>query len=491
MTSVHDDRETPSTHRWARPVLAVYWIALFITTHWPRLQIQIEGMEEVPIDKFLHFGTFFLLSMLIFYAAPAGPAARFATNLLVASVIATAYAFFDEYSQTLVERVFDRVDISANLIAVSCVSLIVAWSSRERHRPAREDGTSDSKHAFIGHALTIGSLTFASRILGLVRDSVMVATFGVAGVSDAFFLAFKIPNLFRRLFGEGALSAAFIPVYTELLRDDPPASRRFAALTVALLMVVLGVLTLLGEGVLFGLENAFGWSSESALAIRLTMVMLPYMPMVCLVAVLGAMLQVHGRFGPAALAPIVLNLCLIAAAVVALLMSDSPLEQRIHLVALAVLIAGLCQLALLVVTALICVVSGISILVSIYNSMSDRKHEIAVMRALGASRSTVMTVILLESILLSLAGGIAGWTGGHTLNTVAGGEIEARTGVSVGFFSVAPPLENLDLWGLGPIIGLMSPELWLIPALILLAIIVGFLPALAAYQTDVAKSLGS
>ena len=152
---------------------------------------------------------------------------------------------------------------------------------------------------------------------------------------------------------------------------------------------------------------------------------------------------------------------------------------------------GPVQFALLVVTALICVVSGISILVSIYNSMSDRKHEIAVMRALGASRSTVMTVILLESILLSLAGGIAGWTGGHTLNSVAGGEIEARTGVSVGFFSLAPPLENLDLWGLGPIIGLMSPELWLIPALILLAIIVGFLPALAAYQTDVAKSLGS
>jgi len=152
---------------------------------------------------------------------------------------------------------------------------------------------------------------------------------------------------------------------------------------------------------------------------------------------------------------------------------------------------GPVQLALLVVTALICVVSGISILVSIYNSMSDRKQEIAVMRALGASRSTVMTVILLESVLLSLAGGIAGWTGGHALNTLASGEIEARTGVSVGFFSLAPPLRDLDLWGMGPIIGVMSPELWLIPALILLAIIVGFLPAMAAYRTDVAKSLGS
>jgi putative ABC transport system permease protein len=148
------------------------------------------------------------------------------------------------------------------------------------------------------------------------------------------------------------------------------------------------------------------------------------------------------------------------------------------------------QLALLSMTGLICVVSGISILVSIYNSMSDRRHEIAVMRALGASRGTVMSVILWESILLSLAGGLAGWVTGHGLNWLASGEIERRSGVSVGFFDVAPPL-NVEILGLGPIIGWMSPELFLVPALICLAIVVGFLPALAAYRTDVAKSLGA
>ena len=151
---------------------------------------------------------------------------------------------------------------------------------------------------------------------------------------------------------------------------------------------------------------------------------------------------------------------------------------------------GPVQLALLTMTALICVVSGISILVSIYNSMSDRRHEIAVMRALGASRTTVMTVILLESVLLSLAGGITGWVAGHSLNVLGSDEIESRTGVSVGFFSLAPPLENLELLGLGPIIREVSPEVWLIPALILLAVVVGFLPAVAAYRTDVAESLG-
>ena len=149
------------------------------------------------------------------------------------------------------------------------------------------------------------------------------------------------------------------------------------------------------------------------------------------------------------------------------------------------------QLALLAVTVLICVVSGISILVSIYNSMSERRQEIAVMRALGANRNTVMTVILLESVLLSLAGGLAGWVGGHALNAVASGEIEARTGVSIGFFSFAPPIENFNLLGLGPLMANVPPELLLIPGLILLAILVGLIPALAAYRTDVGASLGT
>lgn len=149
------------------------------------------------------------------------------------------------------------------------------------------------------------------------------------------------------------------------------------------------------------------------------------------------------------------------------------------------------QLLLLTLTALICIVSGISILVSIYNSMSDRRHEIAVMRALGASRETVMTVILLESILLSLGGGVLGWVGGHTLNMAASPYIEARTGVSMGFFDFAPPIENLELAGLGPIMSKVPIELAIIPSLLILAMFVGLLPAWEAYRTDVAKSLGS
>ncbi|MEO8498681.1 MAG: ABC transporter permease [Planctomycetota bacterium] len=152
------------------------------------------------------------------------------------------------------------------------------------------------------------------------------------------------------------------------------------------------------------------------------------------------------------------------------------------------------QATLLGITALVCFVSGISILVSIYNSMSDRKHEIAVMRALGASRGTVMAVILFESILLSVGGGMMGWIGAHSLMClpVVSDVVEQRTGVPIGFASFAPPIDtNLELFGLEAIIRTVPPELLLIPALLLLAVTVGFLPAMAAYRTDVAKSLGS
>ena len=134
-------------------------------------------------------------------------------------------------------------------------------------------------------------------------------------------------------------------------------------------------------------------------------------------------------------------------------------------------IVGPIQLVLLVLTILIVIVASISILVSIYNSMSERSHDIAVMRALGASRQSVMTIVLLESILLSLLGGVAGVLLGHALLGLASPYVEARTGVTLGLF-------EFD-W----------QEIVLIPALVALASIVGFLPAVSAYRTDVAKAL--
>jgi len=130
------------------------------------------------------------------------------------------------------------------------------------------------------------------------------------------------------------------------------------------------------------------------------------------------------------------------------------------------------QWALLILTLLVCVVSAISILVSIYNSMNERTRDIAVMRALGASRDTVLAVILCEACLIAVCGGLLGWVGGHAIAALASPMIEGRTGVKISFLSIHYP-----------------NELWIIPSLVIVGILAGLIPALVAYRTDVSKSL--
>lgn len=197
---------------------------------------------------------------------------------------------------------------------------------------------------FEKHARTVTLLTFVSRVTGLARDAALSRIFGVTALTDAFWFAFMIPNLFRRLFGEGALSAAFLPVYAQLDRDDPRVARQLASLTISLMMIFLGGVTLVGELALLLLAMR---ADHDNIALRLMMIMLPYMPMVCMVAILGAMLQVHGRFGPTASAPIVLNLCLVAASwglIRFLDHADHAQEVRhIVIVSWSVIVAGLLQ----------------------------------------------------------------------------------------------------------------------------------------------------
>lgn len=148
------------------------------------------------------------------------------------------------------------------------------------------------------------------------------------------------------------------------------------------------------------------------------------------------------------------------------------------------------QRVLLALTAMICVVSGISILVSIYNSMNDRKREIAIMRSLGAGRRTVMAIVLLEAIMLALGGGLLGWAGGHVLIAAANPWIEAETGVTISPFDMAPAVNVIEYLSESSSLELyVSTELILIPFLMVLAVLVGFLPAIAAYRTDVAEAL--
>lgn len=134
-------------------------------------------------------------------------------------------------------------------------------------------------------------------------------------------------------------------------------------------------------------------------------------------------------------------------------------------------VIGNVQMLLLLLSVLVVVVAGMGILLSIYNSMNDRRQDIAVMRALGASRTIVMFVILMESILLSLGGGLLGALLGHGLTGILAPRIASEVGVSIAALEFQPV------------------ELLLLPGLVVLATIVGYLPAAVAYRTDVAKSL--
>ena len=171
--------------------------------------------------------------------------------------------------------------------------------------------------SFLAHAKLIGGITLFSRILGMARESVSAQYFGAGMVSVAFSVAFSIPNLFRKLFGEGALSAAFIPLYTKAIREDAaeqnssnPAqtSADFAAASVNLLCVMLLIVTVIGELAIW--LTCVIWHDMRAdwlLTLKFTAIMLPYVLLICGTAFLSSILQVHRRFGMPAFTPVLLN----------------------------------------------------------------------------------------------------------------------------------------------------------------------------------------
>ena len=137
------------------------------------------------------------------------------------------------------------------------------------------------------------------------------------------------------------------------------------------------------------------------------------------------------------------------------------------------LIIGPLKNAMLMITLITCIVAAVGILVAIYNSMNDRKRDIAVMRALGARRSTVTTIIIYESLLVATIGAAVGWILAHAGITAYSGVIEEQTGVQVGFFTTS------------------GNEVWILPLVILLALIAALLPAWSAYRTDVGSNLSA
>ncbi len=203
----------------------------------------------------------------------------------------------------------------------------------------------DKDNHFFRHAALISSFTVASRLLGLVRDMACAAFFGGGLVWDAFSFAFRIPNLFRRLFGEGALSVSSLPVFTEYLetRTRGEAVRLIRAVSTAMILV-LCICLLAGLSFFIGLPFLAPLSERWRLAFALSAVLLPYMLFVCLSALAGAVLHSLRHFVVPAASSLILNGCWIVAVLVAApLVSDNAREQ-IFVVAVGILIAGVVQL---------------------------------------------------------------------------------------------------------------------------------------------------
>ncbi len=186
-------------------------------------------------------------------------------------------------------------------------------------------------------------MTLLSRVLGLARDVVFAGLFGATGGADAFFIAFKIPNFLRRLFGEGAFAQAFVPVLAEYMAK-PEGARALVAATAGVLMSVLLALTLVvmffADYVVWIFAPGFaGDPAKMALAGDLLTLTFPYLFFIAGVAFAGSILNAHDRFAVPAFTPVLLNLSLIAAAV---LLSPA-MKAPVMALGWGVLAAGLVQ----------------------------------------------------------------------------------------------------------------------------------------------------
>lgn len=220
------------------------------------------------------------------------------------------------------------------------------------HAPSAVAASAPGAHQqFVASALLVGGLTFLSRVGGLIRDAVAARIFGTGAAMTAFGLAFLVPNLFRKLFGEGALSAAFIPEYTKILKADQSRARTFSRRVLALSLMILAAITLVIEGViLICIWVGAGANTPGAgnLVYHLALIMVPYMPLVCMVALIGGVLQVHGRFAVTAAAPVLLNVIMIAGALAFAFWYPAharPLNTGAVWLSWSVLAAGFLQLA--------------------------------------------------------------------------------------------------------------------------------------------------
>lgn len=228
--------------------------------------------------------------------------------------------------------------------------------------PVRREAQSFAVPRLFSGLRVVASSTLLSRVLGLVRDVATAGLFGLGPVMDAFAFAFRIPNLTRRLFGEGALSAAFLPAFARELERPTDLSLRasdrhvenvphgsawqLASAVFAVLGAVLGLVVLGGELVLWGLSYWFEGHAPTQLLLGLTAVMLPYALLICLAAQVTAVLHALGHFTWPALVPVALNVVWLATIWFVDPYYAPDREAQAYALAVCVVLAGTLQLVM-------------------------------------------------------------------------------------------------------------------------------------------------
>jgi putative peptidoglycan lipid II flippase len=201
---------------------------------------------------------------------------------------------------------------------------------------------------------TIGGLTAVSRVFGFARDMLLARALGAGGVGDAWQLAFQLPNIFRRLFAEGAFASAFVPLFNRRMAGSGEMSeaRRFAEEVLAFLipvLIVFGALALIAMPWIAGLFANEGMDRDPelfGLAVTMARITFPYLAFMSLATLFAGILNSLSRFAAAAAAPILLNVCMITALVAGMLSGEGPEAQQdtgLYL-SIAVTVSGLLQL---------------------------------------------------------------------------------------------------------------------------------------------------
>ena len=281
---------------------------------------------------------------------------------------------------------------------------------------------------------TVGGLTLVSRVFGFMRDILLARLLGTGPVADAFVIAFRFPNLFRRLFGEGAFNSAFVPLFSgRLEREGPSAAREFAEEAMAGLLLVLLVLSALCmiamPWLMLVLAPGFAATPEKFdLAVVMSQIAFPYLTCMSLVALLSGVLNSLGKFVESASVSIVLNLTLMAAILFAMALGYGNDRGAGLILAWGIFAAGILQLILLL----------------------DGARRNDMLLRLGRPR---MTEGMRRLITLGIPGVIAG--GVTQINIVIGGMIASLQDRAVSYLYYADRLYELPLAIIGIAIGVV------------------------------------